>query len=185
MAIRSMAGISTKPEITTAQRPMSTAVFPGMPAASIKSCHSGSRRPPMSTKAAATHATRNAKITTKMRPISAKISVRHRHGTQREPLARGKFFGRALELAAGGEDVAPARCAHRRGVAGAEHNLGELLDPLPLRAFVSAAGPWIERDQVDLRRNAGEQPHQRSRIGERVVHVLEHHVFEGDAPRVG
>src|SRR5262249_59282402 len=85
------------------------------------------------------------------------ISIRHRHRAQRQALARGELFGRALELAASGQDVAPARRAHRRGVAGIEDDLGKFLDSLPIRALVSGAGPWIERDEVDLRRDAREQ----------------------------
>src|SRR5882757_3982811 len=83
--------------------------------------------------------------------------IRHRHGAQREALAGGQLLGRTLELAAGGKDVASARGAHRRGVAGIDDDLGELLDLLPVRAFVFAARPRIERNQVDLRRNALEQ----------------------------
>ena len=36
--------------------------------------------------------------------------------------------------------VAAARRAHRRGIAGAVYNLGELLDLLPVRALVWRAG---------------------------------------------
>src|SRR6266540_3522516 len=85
------------------------------------------------------------------------ISIGHRHRAQRQALARGELFACALELAAGGENIAPARRAHRRSIAGVENNLGEFLDPLPIRAFVSGAGQRIERDEVDLRRNAREQ----------------------------
>src|SRR3954451_1521780 len=69
-----------------------------------------------------------------------------------QPCPRPELLGLALELAAGGEDVAAARGAHRRGVAGPEHDLGKALDALPVRALVLRAGPGVERDQVDLRR---------------------------------
>src|SRR5262245_66688895 len=78
------------------------------------------------------------------------ISIRHRHRAQRQPLARGELFGRALELAASGQDVAPARRTHRRGVAGIEDDLGKFLDSLPIRALVPRAGPRMERVKVDL-----------------------------------
>src|SRR6478672_1229861 len=113
------------------------------------------------------------------------ISVGHRHGTQRQALARGEFLARALELPASGEDIAPARRAHRRGITGIENDLGESFDLLPVGAFVFGVGPWIERNEVDLRRNSREQLDQRLGLGERVVDVLEHHVFEGNAARVG
>src|SRR5262249_28909812 len=92
---------------------------------------------------------------------------------------------RALELAASGEDVAPARRAHRRGVAGIEDDLGKFLDSVPIRALVSGARPWIEWNEVDLRRDAREQLDQRLGVGKRIIDALEHDVFERDAPRVG
>jgi signal transduction histidine kinase len=73
---------------------------------------------------------------------------------------------RRLELAAGGEDVAAARRADRRGIAGIVDEVGELLDRLPVRALVVRARPGVERDQVDLGRNALEQLHQRAGIVE-------------------
>src|ERR1700690_2234394 len=81
------------------------------------------------------------------RKITPVISLRHRHGAQRHALPYRELFGRALELAAGGEDVASARCAHRRGIAGIEHHLGKLLNVVPFRALVGGAGPRIERNE--------------------------------------
>src|ERR1039457_3995544 len=49
---------------------------------------------------------------------------------------------------------ASARRAHRRGIAGVEHDLRELFDLLPVRAFVFRARPGIERNEIDLGRNA-------------------------------
>src|SRR5687768_7275707 len=63
-------------------------------------------------------------------------SIRHRHGAQRQALAGGELLRRALELAAGRENVAAARRAHRRGITGVEHHLGELLDLVPVGALV-------------------------------------------------
>src|SRR5437660_9763486 len=48
---------------------------------------------------------------------------------------------RRFELAAGGEDVAAAGRAHRRRIAGVEHDVGERLDRRVRRAFVRRAGP--------------------------------------------
>src|SRR5262249_52890582 len=68
----------------------------------------------------------NALVTRASHPFAA-VLIRHRHGAQRQALARGELLGGALELAAGGEDVASARRAHRRGIAGIEDDLGEFL----------------------------------------------------------
>ena len=76
-------------------------------------------------------------------------SVRRRHRPQRSRRAR-QLFGLRLELAAGGENVAAARGAHRRGIAGVENVFGEFFDLVPVRTFVGRTGPGIERDQVDL-----------------------------------
>jgi uncharacterized membrane protein len=89
-------------------------------------------------------------------------------------------FGRGLELAAGGHDVLAARGADRAGVAGLVDDVGEGLDPRPVGALVGRAGPFVEGDQVDLGRDAGDQLHQPARVGVAVVHALQHHVFEGD-----
>ena len=100
-------------------------------------------------------------------------------------LARGELQALGLELPAGRHDVAPARRAHGARIARAVHDLGEALDLLPVRAFVRRAGPGIERDQVDLGGDAGEQTHERLGVLEAVVDALQHHVLEGDAARVG
>src|SRR5689334_4697380 len=113
------------------------------------------------------------------------ISIRHRHRAQRLALAGGELFRLRLQLAAGGEDVAAARGAHRGGVAGVEDIFGEFLDLLPVGALVTRARPGIERDQVDLRRNALEQLHEQLGVVKRIVDALQHHVFESDAPCVG
>src|SRR5690606_28068925 len=55
-----------------------------------------------------------------------------------------------LQLAAGGQDVAPARRADGRSVAGLVQDGGEGLDRLPVRALIVGAGPGVERDQVHL-----------------------------------
>src|SRR5688572_861797 len=60
------------------------------------------------------------------------------------------FLGVALQLAAGGEDVAAARRADRRSVAGAVEDRGERLDGRPGGALILAPRPGVERDQVDL-----------------------------------
>src|SRR6516165_3591399 len=85
-----------------------------------------------------------------------------------------------FELAAGCHDVAAARRADRARIARAIHRLGEFLDLLPLRALKRCAGPRVERDQVDLGRDLGEQPHQLLGVGALIVDASQHHVFEGD-----
>src|SRR5665213_3346096 len=111
---------------------------------------------------------------------------RQRSGFQfGEPVLRAQLHAFAFELAAGGHDVATARRAHRRGIARAVHDLGEFLDLVPVGAFIGRAGPGIERDEIDLRRNAANELHQFFRIGQGIVHALQHHIFERDAPRVG
>ena len=81
---------------------------------------------------------------------------------QHEAGAGAQLFGFALQLAAGGQNVAAARRAHRARIARVEHDLGKALDGLPVRAFVGAARPGIERNEVDLGRQALEQPYQRA-----------------------
>src|SRR5438552_5696806 len=87
-------------------------------------------------------------------------SIRHRHGAQRLPLARRQFFGLRFQLAASGEDVAAARRAHRRGIAGVENIFGEFFDLVPVRALIPGARPRVERNEVDFCRNALEQFYQ-------------------------
>src|SRR4051812_48467745 len=100
------------------------------------------------------------------------------HRFQRHPFADAQALALALQLAAGGEDVAAARGADGRGVAGAVDDVGKALDGVPVRALVARPRPGIERDQVDLGRDAGEQADQRLRVGARIVDVLEHDVLE-------
>ncbi len=76
------------------------------------------------------------------------------HGFQRDPVDLAHPFGFAFQLAAGGEDVAAPGGADGGCVAGFVDEVGELFDLLPRRALVVGAGPWVERDQVDLGRNA-------------------------------
>src|SRR5437764_12331433 len=100
-----------------------------------------------------------------MRPIS----IRRRHGAQGQPLAGGKLLARALELSAGGEDVAAARRPTRRRIAGVEDHLRKPLDLLPLEAFETAAGPAGEPDRTDLGGNALQEPPERFRVRDRFV----------------
>src|SRR5262249_8269828 len=93
-------------------------------------------------------------------------------------------FAGALELAAGGEDVAAARRAHRGRQAPGGDDLGEAVDAVIGRALVGRAGPRVERDQVHLGVDRLEQAHQLACVGVAVVDTLEHHVLEGDAPAV-
>src|SRR5207248_8530074 len=88
------------------------------------------------------------------------------------------------ELATGGRDVAAARRAHRRRIAGGEDDVGERRDRRRGRTFKGRARPWIERDQVDLGGDALEEAYQFARLGRTVVDPVQHYVFEGDAPSV-
>src|SRR4051812_19878969 len=87
---------------------------------------------------------------------------------QHQPRPRPQPLGLALELPAGGEDVAAARGANGAGVAGVEDNFGKPLDGLPIRTFVRRAGPGVERNEVDLRRQTFQQFYQRARFGRRI-----------------
>ena len=73
---------------------------------------------------------------------------------ERRGCAPAQPDARRFELAAGGEDVAAARGAHRRRIAGGEDDVGERRDRRVRRAFVGRAGPRVERDQIDLGGNA-------------------------------
>src|SRR3954454_20220526 len=85
--------------------------------------------------------------------VMASIQTRDEALLKHQPRPRAHLFGLAFELAASGEYVTSARRPYRARVAGVEHDVGEALDHRPLRAFVRAARPRIERDQVDLRRD--------------------------------
>src|ERR1035437_4932551 len=61
-----------------------------------------------------------------------------------------------FQLAAGGADVASARAAHRRVIAGPLQYPRKGVHPLFGRCFKAAARPRIEGDQVYLAGNAGE-----------------------------
>src|SRR5215204_4120869 len=112
-----------------------------------RSVNSGNSTAPTTIMPATRHAARKANRMTRRRPIRAIRSVRHRHGAQRLPLARRQFFSLRFQLAAGGEDVAAARRAHRRGIAGVENVFGEFFDLVPVRTFVSCARPRVERNE--------------------------------------
>src|SRR5215211_482240 len=122
-----------------------------------RSVYSGNSTAPTTIIPATRQANRNPKKMTTRRPISAIGSVRHCHRAQRLAFASRQFFGLRFQLAAGGQDVAAARRAHRRGVAGVEDVFGEFFDLVPVRTLVTRARPRIERNQVDLGRNPLEQ----------------------------
>src|SRR4051794_37696886 len=122
-----------------------------------RSVNSGNSTAPTTIIPATRQAARNPKKITTRRPISAIESVRHCHRAQRLAFARRQFFGLRFQLAASGENVAAARRAHRRGVAGVEDVLGEFFDLVPIRTLVTRARPRVERNQVDFRGNPLEQ----------------------------
>src|SRR5262249_304327 len=85
-----------------------------------------------------------------------------------------------FELAARCQYVAPARLAHRRGVAGGIHDIAKTGDRRLARTFEWRAGPGVERNEIDLGGDAGEKSHQGTGIGRRIVDALQHDIFEGD-----
>ena len=60
-------------------------------------------------------------------------------------------------------------------------DLGEAVDARVRRPLERNPGGLVERQQVHLPLDAVQQPHQAPRVLRRVVHVLQHHVFERDA----
>src|SRR5882762_10235339 len=122
-------------------KPTTTSSAPGSIGPLPRSLNSGNITAPTTIIPATRQAARNPKRMTNKRPISAirRALIRHRHGAQRLSLAHRQFLGFGFELAAGGKDVAAARRAHRRGVAGIENILRELFDLIPVRALVTRA----------------------------------------------
>src|SRR5262249_16986611 len=70
------------------------------------------------------------------------------------------------------------------GIAGAEDDVGESGDRFVAGAFEGRIRPGIERDEIDLGGNTGEQLYQGARLGRAVIDALQHYIFEGDAPRI-
>src|SRR5207248_2663993 len=64
------------------------------------------------------------------------------------------------QLSARRQDVAASRGADRGGEPCIHDDAGKAVDGRPRAGLERAARPGIERDQVHLRRNAGDQPHQ-------------------------
>src|ERR1035441_5998900 len=81
---------------------------------------------------------------------------RRRVNTLLAQCRRNRGFRVALELAAGGVDVQSARLAHEAGKPAPDDCL-EAGDTLRERCGVRDSGPGIERDQVDLGVEVGEQ----------------------------
>jgi hypothetical protein len=61
---------------------------------------------------------------------------------------RPDLLALALQLTAGGHDVAAARGPHRACVARAIDDLGEALDRVPLAVLILRAGPQVERNEI-------------------------------------
>src|SRR5262249_16825183 len=133
-----IAGSSAKPEMKMKPKPIMMSITLWSTGPAPRSLNSGNSTAVTTIIPATRQAARKPKKMTKRRPISA-IPSRHRHRAQRLPLAHRQFLGLGLQLPAGREDVAAARGTHRRGVAGIEDVFGELLDLVPIRAFVGRA----------------------------------------------
>ena len=117
-------------------------------------------------------------------PIVARKPTRRRRRRRKLQAALGSRRCRRLSVrsAAGGQDVAAARCANRRGVACLLDDPRKGVNTVVGRAAVSRAGPGIERDQVHLRRDILQQADELARVGVAVVDPVQHHVLERDRP---
>ena len=58
------------------------------------------------------------------------------------------------------------------------------MDAVARRPPVRRAGPFVERDQVHLGRNAAQQLYQTVRVFLAVIHPVQHHIFKGDPFRI-
>src|SRR5215467_13562038 len=185
MAISSAAGISAMVAINTAETPTMRLTASSITIPAPGSVDPGCRDPMVTTRAAAVLAIMKASSTHTMRPTSRIALLRHGRRAQRQSLAGRELGGCTLELPASGQDVASARGADRRRIAGAKDDCGELLDHIPIRTRKRGARPWIERDQIDFGRNALKALHQRARVGERIVDTFEHHILKRDPAGIG
>jgi hypothetical protein len=88
------------------------------------------------------------------------------------------------ELAAGGVNVIPARATHGGEHAATDELVPEALDGFGRGAAVLRARKRIEWNQVQLRRMPLQQLHELARLGDGVVHAIQHHVLERDAAAV-
>src|SRR5690606_13609916 len=102
---------------------------------------------------------------------------------QRVAIFLGEPFAFALELTAGSKDIAAAGRADGRGIALAIDDIGKAFDAARGRSAIVRTRPGVERDQIDLGRNAGEQAHQFLGFRVAVVDAVEHHIFKGNAAR--
>src|SRR6185312_5336679 len=141
------AGSNAKPLTSMKPMPKITFTVP-LSRSSVCTSISGNTSANTTTAPATKQAARKPKKVANRRPITAMWgSVRHRHCAQRVALAHRQFLRLGFQLPAGRKNVAAARRAHRRGIAGVEHVFGEFLDLLPVRAFILAAGPRVERNE--------------------------------------
>src|SRR3954454_23676483 len=121
-----------------------------------------------------------------VKSLSTSLPISDMDAPLRNRRAFSLFLCRRLQLSASRVDVAAARRAYGCRNARLEDDVAEGADALVGRAFVPRSQPRIERDQVHLCRKLvlADQPHELARVLRTVVLVLEHHIFEGDAPRI-
>src|SRR3546814_10206 len=96
------------------------------------------------------------------------------------------LFRSRFKLAARRHDVATAWTADGCRNPRLEDDVRESLHPLIRRTFVGSTGPGVERNEVHLGGQLvfADQADKLARILVAVVLVLQHHIFEGDAPGI-
>ena len=110
---------------------------------------------------------------------------RYRHWSSRQQGGH-PLCGRLLrplddQLAARGTNVATAALSHRDGDAAVRKQPRERVDALVRRPRKRDARRLVERDEVHLRAQTGQEFHEPPGVGIGVVHAAQQHVLERDA----
>ena len=102
---------------------------------------------------------------------------------EKRHLLGGRFLRSAFhdQLTARGANVAATALAHRNRQMPVGQNLRESIDSRVRRSFERNSWRGVERDQIDLGLDAGQQLRESTRVLRRVVHSVEKHVLESDA----
>src|SRR5688572_10002941 len=98
-------------------------------------------------------------------------------------LLGGRFLRPAFDdqLTACGANVAATALPHRNRQMTVGQNLRESIDSRVRRSFERNSWRGIERDQIDLGLDAGQQLREPACVLRSVVHSVEKHVLESDA----
>src|SRR5690606_25538701 len=91
--------------------------------------------------------------------------LRNRLDSGRSLGKAGPVTDLARELAARRIDVVATRATHRGHDAGIDQDARKGPDPLPARSVQSRSRERIERNQVELAGDVGDQPEKRPRMG--------------------